>query len=71
MNSEQDRKLDISANCAARIDYGMNASVLPTMTALNVARVQTENTLNEILGLFKDFSARLARIEKELFKDAS
>ena len=71
LNSEQDRKLDISANCAARIDYGMNASVLPTMTALNVARVQTENTLNEILGLFKDFSARLARIEKELFKDAS
>lgn len=71
LNSEQDRKLDISANCAARIDYGMNASVLPTMTALNVARVQTENTLNEILGLLKDFSGRLTRIEKELFKDAS
>jgi hypothetical protein len=71
LNSEQDRKLDISANCAARTDYGMKESVLPTLTVLNVARVQTENTLNEILGLFKDFSARLARIEKELFKDAS
>nr|DAV90673.1 MAG TPA: N-acetylmuramoyl-L-alanine amidase [Caudoviricetes sp.] len=71
LNSEQDRKLDISANCAARTDYGMNASVLPTLSALNEARVQTENTLNEILGLFKDFSGRLARIEKELFKDAS
>lgn len=71
LNSEQDRKLDISANCAARTDYGMQESVLPTLTVLNVARVQTENTLNEILGLFKDFSARLAKIEKELFKDAA
>jgi hypothetical protein len=74
LNSEQARQLQIAASAAGKFDYALDNIILPTLTALNAARVGNENTLNAIREELKNANRLLAELAKgvgELIKHAS
>ena len=74
LTSEQARQLQIAASAAGKLDYALDNIILPTLTALNAARVGNENTLNAIREELKNANQLLAELAKnvgELIKHAA